>query len=117
MQGAGGLEDGSESWWAGAQQCFAKVALAAVLATTALSTGVAAKTADQPQDELPTTSTVSLDQDYWQNPVAPTYQYLPTVLSFPSEGSASVLAPDEDYWINPVAPVWKYPVVIFNAAQ
>src|ERR1017187_7368462 len=54
--------------------------------------------------------TVSPNEDYWQNPVAPVaarlFQRLP--LGDPEEIPAASLAlgqPDEDFWRNPVAPV------------
>src|SRR5208282_5744965 len=47
------LDDGSDSWWAGVQQCAVGVALAATLAVTALATSQAEAVANSQQDELP----------------------------------------------------------------
>jgi hypothetical protein len=64
-------EDGA--WWATVQQCGATLALAVTLALTASTTSLASQVFSQVQDD-PAGSLVNnplVQEEYWQNPVAP----------------------------------------------
>lgn len=100
--------DDDNDWWAGAQKCFAGLALAAILAVGTAQTAITTQL--QWQDEIPAGSLHGqYDEDFWQNPVAP----VPSSLQWPQQFSFDVQEPagslfgqpDEDFWINPVAPV------------
>lgn len=57
-------DDSATAWWGGAQKCFVAVALAAVLAATALSTDVAASVAViGDQSDIPAHTLVNLTVD------------------------------------------------------
>lgn len=101
-------EDGS--WWSAVQKCGATIALAAVLATTGLSTAQAAQVFNYQQDDPAGNLKAVPEELYWQQgPVsvpASLYQNLPYEFDTP-EAVAQVipLRPDEDFWNNPVASV------------
>jgi hypothetical protein len=63
-----GEEDGS-AWWAGAQRCFASVALATLVTATSLSAAVAQRIHQQTEDVPPPLVLFCVLDDYWQNPV------------------------------------------------
>lgn len=100
------VDDASESWWVGVQQCGAVAALAAGLALTA-SASLAQHVANQPQDEVFPAPQI-VDEDYWQNQVPPaqlTFQ-VPAPWSY-EQNEVIYIAPtmvDEDYWQNSVPP-------------
>lgn len=105
-------DDSATAWWGGAQKCFASVALAAVLASTALATVCAEQISQGEQSDVPAGSLVNLkvDEDYWQNPERPItasfYQALPYFFD-PAEivPAPAAFQPDEDYWQNEVPPI------------
>ena len=112
----GQIDDGADSWWAGAQRCFAGIALATALAASVFAADLASGVQQDPE-ELPAGSLKNFstpDEDYWQNPqitqitqTPPSfYQRLP-YLPDPEEIPAGTLwaVPEEFYWQNPVAPV------------
>ena len=108
----GWVDDGGDSWWAGAQRCFASVAIATALVSTALSAAIASEV-QQDAEEIPAGSLKKFstpDEDFWSNPTAPfpatISQPLPYAIGEPAEMfPQTVLPPDEDFWRNPVAPV------------
>jgi hypothetical protein len=112
----GQLDGDSDGWWAGAQRCFAGVALATALAAAAFAAQLAADV-QQDAEELPAASLAkftSPDEDFWQNSVAPAAPTIvgavrePPLLSDVEEIPAGSLqkfpSPDEDLWDNPVNP-------------
>jgi hypothetical protein len=89
------LDDGSDSWWAGVQQCAASVAIAAALTVTASQTLAASQ--QYRQDELPqTTVTFQPDEDYWQSPPPQVVSTAPPVVF--TDDDTIIFHPDEDYW-------------------
>jgi hypothetical protein len=99
------LDEDNNSWWAGAQKCFASIALAAALLVSSAGASAATAVANSQQDELHVSQIAT--EDLWQNPVAPVSPifgrlYLPD----PEEIPAGKLygQPDEDYWVNSVFP-------------
>jgi hypothetical protein len=111
----GQIDDGADSWWAGAQLCFARVALATALAATTVTAAIASDL-QQDLEEIPAGSLKVLstpDEDYWQNRTPPVpasiYQQLPYARLDPEELPAGSLAkfstPDEDFWDNPLSPI------------
>jgi hypothetical protein len=119
LAAGGQIDDGTDSWWAGAQLCFARVALATALAATTLTAAIASDL-QQDLEEIPAGSLKVFstpDEDYWQNPVPSSlfpvacsiYQQLPYARLDPEELPAGSLAkfpsPDEDFWDNPLIPI------------
>lgn len=105
------------AFWAGVQKCGAGIALAAVLAATALSTAQAAIVDSYHQDDPAGKLFGQDDEDFWQNPVAPVPAALGRLyLPDPEEIPATTLRgqPDEDFWTNPVAPVQPWTPFVFR---
>lgn len=86
--------DQEDSWWGGVVYCTASVALGVSLALTALSVQVAQAVATSQQDD-PAGHLLNfhVDEDYWQNPVAPVpaNQYIQLPLGDPEEIPANKL--------------------------
>jgi hypothetical protein len=102
------LGDDSDNWWGGVQQCFASVALAALVATTSLSGQLASSVTQERDDYVPPPTANIVDEDYWQNrtsPVAASNWIAPFDQVDPDYTAPIAFQPDEDYWQNPVAPV------------
>lgn len=109
-------DDSGTSWWGGAQKCFAQVALAAVIATTALATQIGQQIS-QDREEIPagyltSTAYVSSAPQAFQVKLkgggyvvryAPDSDELPVTVAN---------QPAEDYWSSGVAPVWQ---IFFHA--
>src|SRR5437867_119444 len=94
--------DDSVDWWAGAQKCFASIALATVIATSALAANLNFDL--QQQDEIPPGTLHAVpEEQFWQNPTAPVpktfFQELP-YLPDPDEIPAARLSAtvDEYFW-------------------
>jgi len=129
-QGSGGVSaDDSDSWWAGAQLCGSKIAIASAAAVVILgfySQGSVSGAADEdywqnpapiqqafvfPQpfqfeqnDFVPAAVTFQPDEDYWLVTLpAPPVQPLPK-LTDGLEEHPLFIGTDEDFWRNPVAP-------------
>ena len=111
----GGQEDGNdESCWAGAEQCFASIALATNARITALEIDCAQGVQQDPEEIPAHTLAVfsTPDEDFWQNatpPVPPpTYRaqpYLPDPEELPAGALLKFSTPDEDFWTNPTPPI------------
>jgi hypothetical protein len=111
----GQIDDGADSWWAGAQYCFASIALAAAVAASTLSAAVGGRLQQDPE-EIPAGSLISpVDEDFWpasagattggQSPVRPasppSFQplpYLPEPEEIPAGSLSKFSTPDEDFW-------------------
>lgn len=101
------VEDSSDSFWSGVQQCGAIIALTASMALTAWMTDVGAQ--QYFQDEIvPPAVAACPNEDYWIKPMP-----APAVWAAPAIPLDEVIAslvvvnapPEEVYWINSVAPV------------
>jgi hypothetical protein len=128
---AGGqIDDGTDSWWAGAQLCFARVALAAAVAASTLSATIASDI-QQDAEEIPAGSLRNQpDEDFWPpyavatggmpliafaaggaqglvTALPPTLSQRLPYLPEPDEIPAGLLRaqPEEDFWQNPTPPV------------
>jgi hypothetical protein len=110
-QFSGSYFDEDAGWWVSVQQAGAVVALAAgltLLATsTALATSVFSQSQDDPAGNLNFVEPVQ--EDYFQNPVAPVNWPQPSVILDTDQHPVFVSAfeADEDFWNNSVAPVWS----------
>lgn len=91
------LDDGSDSWWAGAAQCCASVAIAGALAANTLAAQI---NRDLPRDDQPPGGLRGVaDENSWQNPVAPEgWSYrVPRYWEFEQHEQASGLFGPPDY--------------------
>lgn len=95
--------DDSDSWWVGAQRCMVGVAIAGAAAALSLSSALA-QGLQQQTDEIPTASTLALDDSTWQPPTVIVQR--PNL--GPIKGDVDELATfrpiDDDVWIPPNGP-------------
>lgn len=109
-----GLPDNDTTdWFLGVYRPAVAASLATQQATNALAVQLAQSIADAYQDERPRPFLV--DDQYWQNPVAPQLWSTPAVQAFTSDevapGAVVVTPVNDDYWINGVAPqLWFVPM-------
>jgi hypothetical protein len=84
-------EDGD--WWAGAQKCFAGIAIASAVAATVIF-GF---------PEQGSASQLVTDEDYWQNRVLPSQSATPPIQAFTDDDvifpATITFQPDEDYYV------------------
>lgn len=96
--------DEDTAWWAGVQKCGATIALAAVIAATALSTAQAATVDSYHQDDPAGKLFGQYDEDFWENPVPPV-QAPPPAIVFRDDDVAFTQPPplhvDDDSRANP----------------
>jgi hypothetical protein len=92
------LPDDSDNWWAGVQNCFASIAVAAALLVGA-QTAQAIATVNLPQDDPAGNLTVCPNEDYWTGRTQTIY--LPPVQAFTDNDVISVFV-EELYWQVPV---------------
>lgn len=98
------LDEDSDSWWAGVQQCFVAVPIAGTLAAIALSASLAFGYQQQTEDIVPYSGpALTVDEDYGPRTVIIESPHL--VQLWVSDGAASAPAPafvpDEDFWQFP----------------
>lgn len=102
--------DDDSSWWGGVQQCFAAVAMAAVLASTALAGQIAQQISQGSDENILVAVSNQPDEDCWINPVPPLAgsNLWSQQWAFDVQESAGSLFGqyDEDFWRSGVSPVW-----------
>jgi hypothetical protein len=115
----GQIADDDDGFWAGAQRCFAGVALAVSLAASAFAAQAASRIRQDPE-EVPAASLAEFstpDEDYWQLPQIgqiaqislALYRCAPYLPDTEEPTPSSPCPPEEDFWSNPV-PCSLFPV-------
>jgi hypothetical protein len=99
------VNDESDSWWGGAQRCFAAVAIVATLAICAASTAQCQNLQQQNEEVTQVPSSGGGSWSQW--PLR--YQSGAILVRYLERGSEDFVGPafqpDEDYWQNPVPPL------------
>lgn len=93
--------DEDANWWAGVQKCGAILALATAAFLNSASAVQAQSVANSWQDDPAGNLTATVDEYFWQNPVAPVPGYAPPQLFLDDQvivPQPPPFQPDEDYW-------------------